>query len=151
MWDLFVVTVTLWTNATLSSPHSHIIAALRSRYFIIKKQFTEFSMSNVLGFLEAKLMPLAAKAAQQRHLCAIRGAYVSFMPFIIVGSVLLIISSFPSQSYQQFMAGMFAQRGATSLKSRLTPSSRPCRCSSVFWSLIGSRSTMKKIAYPAAF
>ncbi|MDN5986703.1 MAG: PTS transporter subunit EIIC, partial [Hafniaceae bacterium] len=67
-------------------------------------------MSNVLGFLEAKLMPLAAKAAQQRHLCAIRGAYVSFMPFIIVGSVLLIISSFPSQSYQQFMAGMF---GAT--------------------------------------
>lgn len=64
-------------------------------------------MSNVLGFLEAKLMPLAAKAAQQRHLCAIRGAYVSFMPFIIVGSVLLIISSFPSQSYQQFMSGMF--------------------------------------------
>ena len=36
-------------------------------------------MNNVLGFLEAKLMPLAAKTAQQRHLCAIRGAYVSFM------------------------------------------------------------------------
>jgi PTS system cellobiose-specific IIC component len=67
-------------------------------------------MSNVLGFIEAKLMPLAAKAAQQRHLCAIRAAYVSFMPFIIVGSVLLIISSFPNQSYQQFMTGMF---GAT--------------------------------------
>lgn len=66
-------------------------------------------MSNVLGFLEAKLMPLAAKAAQQRHLCAIRGAYVSFMPFIIVGSVLLIISSFPSQSYQQFMSSMFGE------------------------------------------
>ena len=40
-------------------------------------------MNNVLGFLEAKLMPLAAKTAQQRHLGAIRGAYVSFMPFII--------------------------------------------------------------------
>ncbi|WP_299998669.1 PTS cellobiose transporter subunit IIC [uncultured Cedecea sp.] len=64
-------------------------------------------MSNVLGFLEAKLMPLAAKTAQQRHLCAIRGAYVSFMPFIIVGSILLIVSSFPSQGYQQFMNGMF--------------------------------------------
>ena len=35
-------------------------------------------MNNVLGFLEAKLMPLAAKTAQQRHLGAIRGAYVSF-------------------------------------------------------------------------
>lgn len=51
-------------------------------------------MNNVLGFLEAKLMPLAAKTAQQRHLGAIRGAYVSFMPFIIVGSILLVISSF---------------------------------------------------------
>lgn len=64
-------------------------------------------MSNVLEFLEARLMPLAAKAAQQRHLCAIRGAYVSFMPFIIVGSVLLIISSFPSQHYQQLMSSVF--------------------------------------------
>ena len=64
-------------------------------------------MNRVLGFLEAKLMPLAARAAQQRHLCAIRGAYVSFMPFIIVGSILLVISSFPNQSYQQFMAGLF--------------------------------------------
>ena len=32
-------------------------------------------MSNVLGFLEAKLMPLAAKAAQQRHLAAMRRLY----------------------------------------------------------------------------
>lgn len=66
-------------------------------------------MSKVLDYLEAKLMPLAAKAAQQRHLCAIRGAYVSFMPFIIVGSVMLIISSFPNQSYQQFMSGVFGE------------------------------------------
>ncbi|WP_338561356.1 PTS sugar transporter subunit IIC [Erwinia sp. E_sp_B04_7] len=64
-------------------------------------------MNRFPGFLEAKLMPLAARAAQQRHLCAIRGAYVSFMPFIIVGSILLVISSFPNQSYQQFMAGLF--------------------------------------------
>ncbi|WP_433977511.1 PTS sugar transporter subunit IIC [Erwinia sp. E_sp_B01_9] len=64
-------------------------------------------MNRFPGFLEAKLMPLAARAAQQRHLCAIRGAYVSFMPFIIVGSIPLVISSFPNQSYQQFMAGLF--------------------------------------------
>ncbi len=64
-------------------------------------------MNNVLGFLEEKLMPIAAKTAQQRHLGAIRGAYVSFMPFIIVGSILLVISSFPNQSYQQFMSHSF--------------------------------------------
>jgi len=66
-------------------------------------------MNNVLGFLEAKLMPLAAKTAQQRHLGAIRGAYVSFMPFIIVGSILLVISSFPNQTYQQFMSQAFGE------------------------------------------
>ena len=66
-------------------------------------------MNNVLGFLEAKLMPLAAKTAQQRHLGAIRGAYVSFMPFIIVGSILLVISSFPNQAYQQFMSQAFGE------------------------------------------
>ncbi|SQB28343.1 cellobiose phosphotransferase system IIC component [Citrobacter koseri] len=66
-------------------------------------------MNNVLGFLEAKLMPLAAKTAQQRHLGAIRGAYVSFMPFIIVGSILLVISSFPNQNYQQFMSQAFGE------------------------------------------
>ncbi|MFW7191439.1 PTS cellobiose transporter subunit IIC [Enterobacter sp. BNK-29] len=66
-------------------------------------------MNNVLGFLESKLMPLAAKTAQQRHLGAIRGAYVSFMPFIIVGSILLVISSFPNQAYQQFMSQAFGE------------------------------------------
>lgn len=56
-----------------------------------------------------KLMPLAAKTAQQRHLGAIRGAYVSFMPFIIVGSILLVISSFPNQAYQHFMSRAFGE------------------------------------------
>lgn len=66
-------------------------------------------MNNVLGFLEAKLMPIAAKTAQQRHLGAIRGAYVSFMPFIIVGSILLVISSFPNEGYQHFMSSTFGE------------------------------------------
>lgn len=75
-------------------------------------------MNNVLGFLEAKLMPLAAKTAQQRHLGAIRGAYVSFMPFIIVGSILLVISSFPNQTYQQFMSGAFGESWSSIIEIR---------------------------------
>ncbi|SQA96473.1 cellobiose phosphotransferase system IIC component [Cedecea neteri] len=62
-----------------------------------------------MAALEARLMPLAAKMAQQRHLGAIRDAYISFMPFIIVGSILLVISSFPSTHYQQFMASVFGE------------------------------------------
>lgn len=64
-------------------------------------------MNNVMGFLEARLMPLAARVAQQKHLCAIRNAYISFMPFIIVGSILLIVSSFPYSGYQHLMATLF--------------------------------------------
>lgn len=66
-------------------------------------------MKNLMAALEARLMPLAAKMAQQRHLGAIRDAYISFMPFIIVGSILLVISSFPSTHYQQFMASVFGE------------------------------------------
>ncbi|OAT24966.1 PTS system cellobiose-specific IIC component [Buttiauxella ferragutiae ATCC 51602] len=66
-------------------------------------------MKNLMAAIEAKLMPLAAKMAQQRHLGAIRDAYISFMPFIIVGSILLVISSFPSTAYQQFMASIFGE------------------------------------------
>lgn len=59
--------------------------------------------------IENKLMVAAGKLAQQRHLGAIRDAYISFMPFIIVGSILLVISSFPSQSYKDFMTATFGK------------------------------------------
>ena len=64
-------------------------------------------MKSVMSFIESRLMPIAGKVAQQRHLGAIRDAYISFMPFIIVGSILLVISSFPSTAYKEFMASMF--------------------------------------------
>ncbi|WP_162045566.1 PTS cellobiose transporter subunit IIC [Vibrio taketomensis] len=64
-------------------------------------------MEKVMRFIESRMMPIAGKVAQQRHLGAIRDAYISFMPFIIVGSILLVISSFPSASYKEFMASVF--------------------------------------------
>ncbi|EGU32108.1 PTS cellobiose transporter subunit IIC [Vibrio scophthalmi] len=64
-------------------------------------------MEKVMRFIESRMMPIAGKVAQQRHLGAIRDAYISFMPFIIVGSILLVISSFPSASYKEFMASIF--------------------------------------------
>lgn len=64
---------------------------------------------SLLKQIENKLMAAAGKLAQQRHLGAIRDAYISFMPFIIVGSILLVISSFPSQSYKDFMTATFGK------------------------------------------
>jgi PTS system cellobiose-specific IIC component len=64
-------------------------------------------MDKIMKFIEGRLTPIAGKLAQQRHLGAIRDAYISFMPFIIVGSILLVISSFPSVAYKEFMASIF--------------------------------------------
>lgn len=64
-------------------------------------------MEKIMKLIEVRLMPIAGRVAQQRHLGAIRDAYISFMPFIIVGSILLVISSFPSVAYKEFMASVF--------------------------------------------
>ncbi len=108
-------------------------------------------MNNVLGFLEAKLMPLAAKTAQQRHLGAIRGAYVSFMPFIIVGSILLVISSFPNQAYQQFMSQAFGESWSAIIE---IPFNAVFSTMSLFISFLGGLpprlSIMARTASPAA-
>lgn len=108
-------------------------------------------MNNVLGFLEAKLMPLAAKTAQQRHLGAIRGAYVSFMPFIIVGSILLVISSFPNQNYQQFMSQAFGESWSAIIEIPFNAVFSTMSLFISFWSHFVWRNTTAKIASPAAF
>ena len=40
-------------------------------------------------------MPVAGKVAEQRHLLAIRDGLVLTMPFLIIGSIFLIISTLP--------------------------------------------------------
>ncbi|MDD1781066.1 PTS cellobiose transporter subunit IIC [Enterovibrio sp. ZSDZ35] len=73
-------------------------------------------MEKVMRFIESRMMPIAGKVAQQRHLGAIRDAYISFMPFIIVGSVLLVISSFPSAGYKEFMASVFGPNWGSNIE-----------------------------------
>lgn len=73
-------------------------------------------MGKIMEFIESRLMPIAGKVAQQRHLGAIRDAYISFMPFIIVGSVLLVISSFPSVAYKDFMASIFGHNWSSNIE-----------------------------------
>ncbi|WP_171014892.1 PTS sugar transporter subunit IIC [Culicoidibacter larvae] len=46
-----------------------------------------------MKFLEEKFMPLAAKLAGQRHLLAIRDAFVSFMPLTMASSFAVLINS----------------------------------------------------------
>lgn len=47
---------------------------------------------NVFGFIENRVTPIAGKAASQRHIMAMRDGFISAMPFMIVGSFLLIFA-----------------------------------------------------------
>ena len=47
----------------------------------------------ILEFLEEKMMPFAAKIANQRHLAAIKDGIIVTLPFIIAGSVFLILAN----------------------------------------------------------
>lgn len=52
-------------------------------------------MSKFNSFLENKVMPVAAKIAGQRHLQALRDGLILSMPFLIIGSLFLIIRWLP--------------------------------------------------------
>ena len=54
-------------------------------------------------------MPVAGKVAEQRHLLAIRDGLVLTMPFLIIGSIFLIISTLPIPGYSEFMASLFGK------------------------------------------
>ncbi|WOO86546.1 PTS sugar transporter subunit IIC [Mollicutes bacterium LVI A0039] len=66
-------------------------------------------MDKVEKFLEVKLMPVGEKLANNRYLQAIKNAFIMFSPFLIVGSVFLLASSFPIPAYQEFMTNTFGE------------------------------------------
>lgn len=64
-------------------------------------------MDAIQRFLEIKLLPFAAKMAGQRHLAAIRDGFISFMPFLIIGSLFIIIQDFPVAGWQELQTQLF--------------------------------------------
>ena len=52
-------------------------------------------MDKFTNVLEEKLMPVAARIANQRHLAAIKDGIIITVPFIIVGSIFLILANLP--------------------------------------------------------
>lgn len=52
-------------------------------------------MSKFMNLIEEKLMPLAAKVGQNRYLNAIKDGFVYTMPFLIIGSFILLLVNLP--------------------------------------------------------
>ncbi len=66
-------------------------------------------MESFFEKIEAPLMKLAAWIEANKYITAIRRAFVMMMPYIMVGSVFLIIDAFPLPAYQEFMKNTFGE------------------------------------------
>lgn len=53
--------------------------------------------------LEEKLMPMAAKISGNAHLQSIRDGFALAMPLLIIGSIFMLISNFPIQSWMDLL------------------------------------------------
>ena len=57
----------------------------------------------LMTFIENKILPIAAKIASNRYLNAIRDGFVFAMPFLIVGSFILLILNLPFTDKSNFL------------------------------------------------
>ncbi|MEW4309479.1 PTS cellobiose transporter subunit IIC [Rossellomorea marisflavi] len=64
-------------------------------------------MSAIQTFLDEKLMPIAGRISEQRHLQAVRDGIILSLPLLIIGSFFLIVGYLPISGYNEFMAGIF--------------------------------------------
>ncbi len=66
-------------------------------------------MEKMQKILEEKVMPVGEKIASNRYLQAIKNSFIMFTPFLIVGSIFLLVSNFPSAGYQDLMMKIFGE------------------------------------------
>ncbi|WP_392339306.1 hypothetical protein [Moritella marina] len=52
-------------------------------------------INSTMNFVERVIAPIAGKVASQKHICAIKDGFISTMPFLIVGSLLLVFANPP--------------------------------------------------------
>jgi cellobiose PTS system EIIC component len=72
-------------------------------------------MGGFVSFMENRIMPVAGKIAEQKHLQAIRDGIILTLPLLIIGSLFLIIGFIPIPGYDEFMSGIFGEKWRTKL------------------------------------
>lgn len=78
-------------------------------------------MEKFTQLLERTLMPIAEKVEQNRYLSAIRDGFASIMPFLIIGSIFLLLSNLPSETLNQFLGSIFGTENIAKLGYLLEP------------------------------
>lgn len=68
-------------------------------------------MEKFMAFMDKYITPYAAKLGAQRHLVAVRDAFIAMIPLTIIGSLATLINNAPIQSLSNFLAeNTFGQR-----------------------------------------
>ena len=78
-------------------------------------------MDRFTQMLEKTLMPIAEKVEQNRYLSAIREGFTSIMPFLIIGSIFLLLSNLPSEALNNFLGSIFGAENIAKLGYLLEP------------------------------
>lgn len=68
-------------------------------------------MNKFMQFMERKFIPVAGKLANQRHLVAIRDAFMVSIPLMILGALAVMINNLPISAFQSFMNSVFHGTG----------------------------------------
>ncbi|HEY5716392.1 MAG TPA: PTS transporter subunit EIIC, partial [Psychromonas sp.] len=78
--------------------------------------------NSIISFIEQKVAPVAGQIGGQRHVQAVRDGFISAMPFMIVGSFLLIIAYPPFAQDTTFSLGqMWVQFAAAHKETIMLP------------------------------
>lgn len=64
-------------------------------------------MDGFVQFMEEKFVPVASKIGAQRHLVAIRDAFMVTMPMMILGALVVMINNLPLPVFQNAMNAIF--------------------------------------------
>lgn len=78
-------------------------------------------MDKFTQLLERTLMPIAERVEQNRYLSAIREGFTSIMPFLIIGSIFLLLSNLPSETLNNFLGSIFGSDNIAKLGYLLEP------------------------------
>lgn len=78
-------------------------------------------MNKFTAQLEKVLMPIAEKVEQNRYLSAIREGFTSIMPFLIIGSIFLLLSNLPSETLNNALGSIFGADNIAKLGYLLEP------------------------------
>ncbi|AHG18872.1 hypothetical protein Z042_04050 [Chania multitudinisentens RB-25] len=75
--------------------------------------------NNIISIIERKIAPVAGKIGGQRHVLAVRDGFISAMPFMIVGSFLMILAFPPFSKETTFAFGQMWLEFATTHKDAI--------------------------------